>query len=531
MRIAAICPVGPLDQYGYQHFPDLALRSMSPLCDRVYMYSSTRDQPNVDQILADAPNVIFFSSANTWFVQDETGKEVYDPAKGEQNANAFLRHAKADGMDVCVLLCINQYVPAQAVPQLRAVCQRMLDTERPFEWLYKRYQLGDRLFHADTRLPWILNLTIQYPFCVKADSVESPDGLERHTVQSGCYDGSDASAVVDCAMELSRDELESKMNFVRCNSQCGDQTQPTQTFSWGRHFPYYCRKFSAKRVSSDRLDSVGQEIVQRSQPEFVSWAILDALRQESYSKAQTPRDRHEVGEVVEQSANEKTGTIAQNTIRRLRTVWHGLHHAWRLRRLAFSAGRGEVCYREYLKLQLRRTILKRNAPLKARTRIVVDKLATLQDFGPSMRVLCIGCRNQSEIAYFQGKGADDVTGIDLWSASPEILIMDMHCMSFADDQFDVIYASHSLEHAFDIDRVVREIVRVAKDGALVAIEVPTHYVTGGADRIDFRDAAGVRAKFGRNVGALLWSQDLEQGNSQNDTGTCVARTIFRMKKP
>ena len=50
--------------------------------------------------------------------------------------------------------------------------------------------------------------------------------------------------------------------------------------------------------------------------------------------------------------------------------------------------------------------------------------------------------------------------------------MDMHEMTFSDDSFDVVYASHSLEHSYDVERVVREIVRVARDGAVVGVEVP-----------------------------------------------------------
>ncbi len=41
-----------------------------------------------------------------------------------------------------------------------------------------------------------------------------------------------------------------------------------------------------------------------------------------------------------------------------------------------------------------------------------------------------------------------------------------------DNEFDIIYSSHCLEHLVDIDRAIEEIYRIAKHNALVIIKVP-----------------------------------------------------------
>src|SRR5215216_5261969 len=127
-------------------------------------------------------------------------------------------------------------------------------------------------------------------------------------------------------------------------------------------------------------------------------------------------------------------------------------------------------YRDYLATQLRRTLSKRETDPGAGAVALINTVAEAGAAGGS--VLCIGCRNPLELDRFRARGFGEVVGIDLFSQRDDILVMDMHELSFADDSFDVVYASHALEHSYDVDRVVREIARVGRDGAVVGIEVP-----------------------------------------------------------
>ena len=185
-------------------------------------------------------------------------------------------------------------------------------------------------------------------------------------------------------------------------------------------------------------------------------------------------------------------------------------------------------YQEYLDMQLRRTLSKKDTSLKVGARRLIDKTAELVDI-TRRDVLCVGCRNTAEIDYFRNKGAR-VVGIDLFSESPEILVMDMHRMTFPDDRFDIIYASHSLEHAYDVHKVVLEIIRVARPGALVAIEVPVQYETRGTDLVDFGNLRNLHAVFGPYIAQVLWCDEQPARSPLNEAGTAVIRTVFSICK-
>ncbi len=182
-------------------------------------------------------------------------------------------------------------------------------------------------------------------------------------------------------------------------------------------------------------------------------------------------------------------------------------------------------YRTYLDVQLQRTLNKRDAPLQERTILLIDQVSKFIDLS-HCDVLCIGCRNTSEIDYFYSKGARQVTGIDLYSESPHILVMDMHEMKFADRSFDVVYSAHSLEHALNPGQVIQEIGRVARPGALVAVEVPVRYETRGADLSDFRSTEALRTAFSSHIDRVIWEDEQEANSPLNASGTPVARTIF-----
>ena len=183
-------------------------------------------------------------------------------------------------------------------------------------------------------------------------------------------------------------------------------------------------------------------------------------------------------------------------------------------------------YQQYLHLQLKRTFLKRRTPLQARTRALVDRLAGQMEFN-GCRVLCIGCRNTAELDYFHTKGCNDVIGIDLHSQRADILVMDMHHMNFPDDHFDIIYSSHSLEHAQDPSQVIVEIIRVARSGALVAIEVPIEFEPRGADLVDFLSLNQLHSVFTPYLVKVLWSEQYHSTGTERNT--CI-RTIFRIQK-
>jgi SAM-dependent methyltransferase len=185
-------------------------------------------------------------------------------------------------------------------------------------------------------------------------------------------------------------------------------------------------------------------------------------------------------------------------------------------------------YRDYLATQLQRTLSKRDNDPGIGAETLINRIAELR---PSRgAVLCVGCRNGVELDRFRARGFDEVVGIDIFSQRDDILVMDMHEMAFPDASFDVVYASHALEHSYDVDRVAHEITRVARDGAVVGVEVPVRTQASAADRIVFSGLDELCQVFRPQIAEELLAEEKLPHTESNDQGTEIARLIFRLRK-
>ena len=202
-----------------------------------------------------------------------------------------------------------------------------------------------------------------------------------------------------------------------------------------------------------------------------------------------------------------------------------LRHRAGVRRLAKDK---PADYREYLDVQRRRTLSKRENDPGVGARVLVAKVLEHAAISSESSVLCVGCRNPFELDLFAQAGVRNVVGIDLVSQRPDILVMDMHAMTFDDDRFDAVYASHSLEHAYDVSTVVREIARVARPGGVVGIEVPLGPGSSDADRVEFGSVDDLRAAVAPIARAELWADEQPAGSATNSQGTSVARLVLRV---
>jgi SAM-dependent methyltransferase len=185
-------------------------------------------------------------------------------------------------------------------------------------------------------------------------------------------------------------------------------------------------------------------------------------------------------------------------------------------------------YRDYLAVQLRRTLSKRETDPGIGAATLINRVAEQRPDGGS--VLCVGCRNALELDRFRGRGFDDVIGIDVFSQREDIKVMDMHAMTFPDDSFDVVYASHALEHAYSVERVANEIVRVARNGAVVGVEVPVRAQASAADRVVFADLDELRDAFRGYIDEELLAEEQPPRSATNEQGTWIARLVFRLRK-
>lgn len=190
-------------------------------------------------------------------------------------------------------------------------------------------------------------------------------------------------------------------------------------------------------------------------------------------------------------------------------------------------------YQEYLRCQLNRTLSKKEQDASSmRTKYLLSRLLDKVNCRIDIKCLCVGCRNIYEIKAFHEMGFKNVTGIDLYSENKYILVMDMHDMKFKDNTFDIVYSAHSLEHAYDTDKAIRELIRIANKNAIFIIEVPINYEIRGADRVDFESLNKLYSKFKvcANINKVFFEEELEKGKANNFSGTEILRTIFEIEK-
>jgi SAM-dependent methyltransferase len=161
-------------------------------------------------------------------------------------------------------------------------------------------------------------------------------------------------------------------------------------------------------------------------------------------------------------------------------------------------------YPHYLRMQIQQTRskIKKNANERLVPFVeLVQQHCT--DLSPDSPILCIGSRNEIELNIFEERNFQNVTAIDLWSSSPRIVSQDMHQMQFKDDSFNLIFASHVFEHAYDFERVAHECTRVLKGGGYIFCAVPISYDTGEFDRHDFKNPEGLLSHFALHADRVI----------------------------
>ena len=104
----------------------------------------------------------------------------------------------------------------------------------------------------------------------------------------------------------------------------------------------------------------------------------------------------------------------------------------------------------------------------------------------TQQVLSIGPRSEMELIHLVGAGfwACNIQALDLISTSPWIEPGDMHALPYPDDHFDVVMSGWVLAYSSDPQKAVNEMVRVAKNGAILAI---ANTFNPQASEVDYRD--------------------------------------------
>jgi len=102
---------------------------------------------------------------------------------------------------------------------------------------------------------------------------------------------------------------------------------------------------------------------------------------------------------------------------------------------------------------------------------VLRSIERVYEYNETNQILCVGPRTESEILGLIGAGFQmkNIRALDLISYSPLVDLGDMHAMPYPEKSFDVIILGWVIGYSKDCARVAKEVRRVAKRGAVVAI--------------------------------------------------------------
>jgi len=101
------------------------------------------------------------------------------------------------------------------------------------------------------------------------------------------------------------------------------------------------------------------------------------------------------------------------------------------------------------------------------------------NFNHQLNILEFGCGNGFQIPYLQKLGV--VTATDIFIPNnlnrmkqADFVECDISNSSFLDDQFDLIFSNHVIEHIRDLNKAFDELKRIGKRNCLYALSVPTN---------------------------------------------------------
>jgi SAM-dependent methyltransferase len=153
----------------------------------------------------------------------------------------------------------------------------------------------------------------------------------------------------------------------------------------------------------------------------------------------------------------------------------------------------------------------------------------------SARVLSVGCRFETELLYLLGYGFRRVRGLDLVAYSPWVDVGNMHGMPYEDDSWDAVILGWVLSYSETPEQAAREIVRVTRNGGVVAVAVAQYPRArleefaargdpmAGADRIQTVEA--ILSLFDGHVGRVYFSHDAPAAEVESYCGV-----VFSIRK-
>lgn len=135
------------------------------------------------------------------------------------------------------------------------------------------------------------------------------------------------------------------------------------------------------------------------------------------------------------------------------------------------------------------------------------------------RVICIGPRWNSEILYFRNNlGLVNTIGVDLMSKDPNLVVTaDMHKLPFGNSSVDLIFCRGTIDKSYDIRALAAEMLRVTKEGGLLAIETlgPYWHGVNPLARTDVKSSKNLLKLFKGKLTRVIYADDYQLGATQS----------------
>jgi SAM-dependent methyltransferase len=174
-----------------------------------------------------------------------------------------------------------------------------------------------------------------------------------------------------------------------------------------------------------------------------------------------------------------------------------------------------------------------------RSHHLVRPLSVIETLPVDARILSVGPRSEGELFNLAAHGFlwRRITGLDLISYSPRVLLGDMHAMPFPDGEFDAVVLGWVIAYSEEPVRAAREVLRVIRPGGIVAVGVEYSplsqeeelrsygYLPGARTRISSCDA--ILGFFGDSVDNVY----VKHGVAQTDRDRVGSLSVVFSVKP
>lgn len=278
MKIGIYTPIGRLDKYGYQYHYETILDNFQNFANEVLLISTSRK--NEAEKFKKFSKIKLISNKNTWFTE-KNNQEIFSHDVLIKNDILAFDYFQKNNFDIFIHIHINQYIPEKSAKNLRKIFQTMLAQKKPYACYYKKYQIKETIFDADFKMPWILNLKINNPYRVTADSITNQSNGEILRIEKGDFKKHNQEAIIDILADLTIKDAKEKWDLTINELRKLSPTEDLEKNKFNQKIfsDYLQNKTNQKQISNDGLDLTGKMILNNFRENFISQKLLENYSQ------------------------------------------------------------------------------------------------------------------------------------------------------------------------------------------------------------------------------------------------------------